>query len=162
MRACGPRAWDSVARQLTNRQPTNQTTSKATNQQTNKPTNRSKINQKSTKNPPKIDQKSTKIGLLEALGGLLEGSWVDLGLKSQNMSKKATKRQRLGPPTWHQNPPKSGKIGSKSDPKGDHFFDWLCGRVLVPFGTQVELGRQNPPKIDPSWSQNPSKKGSRC
>ena len=91
MRACRHRAWDSVARQLTNRQPTNQTTSKATNQQTNKPTNRSKINQKSTKNPLRIHQKSTKIRLLEALGELLEGSWVDLGFKSQNMSKKATK-----------------------------------------------------------------------
>ena len=109
MRAFRHHAWDSGARQLTNRQPTNQKTSKATNQQTNKPTNRSKINQKSTKNPPKIDQKSTKIGLLEALGGLLEGSWVDLGLKSQNMSKNT-----FVVPTW---PPQDGpKIHQKCDP----------------------------------------------
>ena len=151
MRACRHRAWDSGARQLTNRQPTNQTTSEATNQQTNKPTNRSKINQKSTKNPPKIDEKSTKIGLLEALGGLLEGSWVDLGLKSQHMSKKSTKGPHSRHVLDHQNPPKSGKIGSKSDPKGDHFFDRLCGRVLVPFGTN----------FGPTWPPKPSQNRSK-
>ena len=40
------RAWDSGARHLTNRQPTNQKTSKAANQQTNKPT------KQQTKNTP--------------------------------------------------------------------------------------------------------------
>ena len=103
------------------------------------------------KNPPRIYQKSTKIGLLEVLGELLEGSWVDLGLKSQNMFKKATNAPLRGNVLEAQNPPKSGKIGSKSDPKGDHFFDWLCGRVLVPFGTN----------LGPTWpsksSQNRSK-----
>ena len=89
--------------------------------------------------------------LLGVLGGFLEGSWVDLGLKSQKMCKNNIR----GPP-W---PPQDGpKIHQKfiknragSLPKNDNFFEWLCGRVLVPCGTN----------LDPTWPPKPSQNRSK-
>ena len=52
------RAWDSGARQLTNRQPTNQKTSRATSQQTNKPTKQLTKNTPNNKSAsPEVNQK---------------------------------------------------------------------------------------------------------
>ena len=118
------RAWDSGARQLTNRQATNQ---KPAKQRTNRPTSqqsnklkthqttrapdqkltkksikhRTKINQKSNKNEPNINQKATKIGLLgalgascAALGGVLGASW----LQEPTSHQKAGSLDPPGPP----------------------------------------------------------------
>ena len=130
------RRINSGARQLTNRQPTNQKTSKInepTYQEANKP----------IKNQPKINQNQSKIDQSRFLGAL--------GRPGAQEPKNPRRRIRgpfsgpaPGPPSEAHNRPKSGKIGSKSDLKGHHFFDWLCGRVLVPFGTN--LGPTWPPK----------------
>ena len=143
------RAWDSGARQLTNRQPTNQKTIKAMNQQTKKPTkqqtkkhtkqqerltrswlkNRSKIAQKSTKNRTKMDQKSTKNrpkcgswGFLGRLVGLLEGSWAHLGSKSQQVTKKLARWTPLAPPSWTPNRPKNDYNSFRRPSKKQSFF----------------------------------------
>ena len=51
--------------------------------------------------------------VLGGLGGVLGGSWADLGSNMGNPGP-------IWAPSWG---PKSIKIGPKSDPKGDHFFD---------------------------------------
>ena len=122
--------------------------------------NHTKINQKSTKNPSKVGSWR----FLGPLVGLLEGSWVDLGLKSQQNVQKA---DSLGPPGPRKLDPKSTKKVLKFDPEAfQKVVIFLIACVvrfwcyLVP--TWFQLGHQNPPKIDPSCFQNPSKKGSRC
>ena len=47
--------------------------------------------------------------------------------------------------------PKSIKVGPKSDPKGDHFFDWFRCRFLKRFGANLA----------PSWTPKPSQNGAK-
>ena len=163
----GPDSWPTDNQQTS--KPAKQRTNRPTSQQSNKqkhteqqerltkswPKTRSKVVQKSTKNPTKFNQQSIKNHPNWALGGswgLLGGSWRALGWILASRAKicpKRLHRGHSGATSWTPNlAPKSGKIGSKSDPKGDHFFDWLCGRVLVAFGTN--LGPTWPPKLSPN------------
>ena len=179
----GPDSWPTDNQQT--RKPAKQRTNRPTSQQSNKLKahqttrapdqkltkkwiqNHIKINQKSNKNQPKIHQKSTKIGLLGALGascgalgGVLGASW----LQEPTSHQKAGSLDPPGPPKLD---PKSTKNWLKFVPEAfQKAVVFLIGFGvgfwchLVP--TWLQLGRQKPPKIDPSWSQNPSKKGSRC
>ena len=85
-----------------------------------------------------------------ALGGLLGRSGPQEPKNRPKNIRGPLSPPAPGPPSEAQNPLKSGKIGSKSDPKDDNFFDWLCGRVLVPFGTNLD------PTWPPKSSQNRS------
>ena len=129
--------------------------------------NRTKINQKSNKNESKIHQKSTKIGLLGALGascgalgGVLGASW----LQEPTSHQKAGSLDPPGPPKLD---PRSTKNSSKFVPEAFQkvmiFLIVFWVRLWwhwVP--TSLQLGRPNPSKIEPCWSQDPSKIGSRC
>ena len=85
---------------------------------------------------------------------------MDLGLKSENLSQRATKRQRLVPASEAQNPPKSEKSVPRAIQKviifliGLKIDFWID---LVP--TWLYLDPQNPPKIEVAWHSNPSKLG---
>ena len=126
-----------------------------------------KINQKSNKIEAKIIQNPSKIRLLGALGascGALGRVLGHLGSKSQHNHEKTDSLDPPGPPKLE---PRSTKNSLKFVPeafqKAVVFF--ICFGVgfwchLVP--TWHQLGRQKLPKIDPRWSQNPSKKRSRC
>ena len=167
MRACRHRAWDSVARQLTNTAD-QQTTNKPDNQQSNEPTdqqaNKSMKNQpKCTKMHPRSIKNRSRLGSRK----LLDGSWTALGWILASRAKICPKRSQSGNVLDPQVRFKIEQNPDKSFPRATQkVIIFLIGCVvgfwchLVP--TWVQLGRQNPPKIDPSWSQNPSKKGSRC
>ena len=76
---------------------------------------------------------------------------MDLGFKSHNMSKKHIRGPPLASPRWAQDPTKNPlKSVPEAFQKMIIFVDWLRGRVLVPFGTN--LGPTWPPK--PSQNQS--------
>ena len=91
-------------------------------------------------------------GVLGCLGRVLGGSWGGLGTKACRKHPGLTPR---GPgfagllrprwskldPSWDQKPL---RILSGGLLKSDHIFDWLWGRVLLPFG--ANLGPTWPPK----------------
>ena len=107
-----------------------------------------KIHQKSTQEPPKIYKKSIKNNIQDMIPFFTDFPrfWRFLGTQVGSKIHK-----------------KLIKIRSGGVPKSSRFFDWFWGRILMPFSvTWFQLGRQKLPKIDPSWFQNPSEKGSRC
>ena len=120
-----------------------------------------------TKNQPKILQNPSKIRLLGALGascGALGGVLGHLGSKSQHNHQKADSLDPPGPPKLE---PRSTRNSLKLVPEASQrvmifFIDsWVqlwCHWVP----TWLQLGRPNPSKIQPCWSQDPSKIGSRC
>ena len=101
--------------------------------------NHSKIHPKSIKNPPKFGS-----------WGVLWSSWRRLGRILTPRARKSPKKPLVGPPRPLQVAPKIHqkliKIRSGGIPKSDNFFDWLCGRVLVPFGANLV----------PTWPPKPS------
>ena len=120
-----------------------------------------KINEKSKENHPKILQNPSKIRLLGALGascGALGGVLGHLGSKSQHNHQKADSLDPPGPPKLE---PRSTRNSLKLVPEASQrvmiFFIDFWVRLwwhLVP--TWFQLGRQNLPKIHPSWFQNPT------
>ena len=126
-----------------------------------------KINQKSNKIEPKIFQNPSKIRLLGALGascGALGGVLGHLGSKSQHNHQKTDSLDPPGPPKLE---PRSTRNSLKLVPEASQrvmiFFIDFWVRLwwhLVP--TWLQLGRPNPSKIQPCWSQDPPKIGSRC
>ena len=129
-----------------------------------------KINQKSIKNKPKINQKSSKIkvwrapgqvwrplglswaiqsvfgGILDRLGGVLEGSWRPLG-------RSWAEKGRQHGSTW---PPKRSQNQFKIDPKIDQFFSASWNRFLEGFCWILDAN------MEPSWHQNRSKIDANC
>ena len=111
----------------------------------------SKINPKSIKNGPNIDQKSSKIevwrapgqvwrplgpswaiqsvfgGILDRLGGVLEASWRGLGGLLGGLGPRKVANMA---PTW---PPKRSQNQLKIDPKIDQFFSASWNRFLEGF-----------------------------
>ncbi|MEC8569342.1 MAG: hypothetical protein VXY56_13860, partial [Pseudomonadota bacterium] len=152
------------ARQRANR-PRNQETKKPTRQQTNTTTSKKSRDEppNQPKNNQKINQNGSKIGLGGCLG-LLGSSWAHLGAKKATRAENPSKSPLVDPPLESQVGTKNSlEIGPEACQKVIIFLigcgvGFCCH--LVP--TWLQLGRQNPPKIDPSWSPNPSKKGSRC
>ena len=140
------------ARQRANR-PRNQQTNKPTRQQTNTTTSKKSRDEppNQPKNNQKINQKSTKMAPKSVLQAVLGASWGFLGAlgpilaprspKSRKPINITTCRPPPGEPSWDQ---KFIKNWSGGLPKSDHFFDWLWGRVLLPFG--ANLGPTWPPK----------------
>ena len=84
--------------------------------------------------------KSRKIDLGRGLGG----SWGDLRSQEPKNECEGRSQTRIWLPKWR---PKSIKIASKSDPKGDHFFDIFVHRLWERFGANLA------PKTLPKWSQ---------
>ena len=121
---------------------------------------------KQSKNQTKINQNGSKIGLAGCLGrllGLLGDSWAHLGAKTATRAENPSTLPLVDPPLESQ-------VGTKNSIKIDPeayqkviIFLIACGVGfcchLVP--TWLQLGRQNLPKIDPSWFQNLSKNQSR-
>ena len=110
--------------------------------------NRSKINQKSIKNGPQIDQNRSKELSWRGLGP----SWSQDGPKSPNNVE-----------NWFLGPPLGGHFGSqnrsKSAPRAIRKVIVLMIDLKIDFGIDLvpiwsHLGLQSPPKIDPSWLQN--------
>ena len=158
--------WGQTADKQTTNKPENQQSNEPTDQETNKPTNQQgnkptpqqatraemnpqtnqKTTKKSTKNPPKLLQ-NRSWGLswapLGAAWELLGPSWRQEGHKSRKPIEITTGRPPPGEPSWDQ---KFIKNWSGGLPKSDHFFDWLWGRVLLPFG----------PNLVPTWPPKPS------
>ena len=113
--------------------------------------NGSNINQKSIKNGPKIDPKSSKIeiwrapwqvwrplglswaiqsvfgGILDGLGGVLEASWRGLGALLGGLGPRKVANMA---PTWL---PKRNLNQLKIDPKIDQFFSGSWNRFLEGF-----------------------------
>lgn len=142
-----------------------QTTNKPENQQkqrTNRPTSQ-QIDQKSIKNPPKNHAKSIKNQLKFGSWGLLGGSGAQ-ELKSQvgttNVDHKGHVLALQVKPKIHQSPEKS--VPRAIQKVIIFLIECVVGFWCHLVPTWVQLGRQNHLKIDPSWSQNPEKKGSRC
>ena len=114
-----------------------------------------KINQKSIKNRSKNKQKSIKNGPKSDQNRSTELSWRGLGPSwpqdGPKSSKKAAKMKVLTSsrgPLWG---PKSIKIWPKSDPRGDHFFDWFRDRFFERFGANLA----------PYWPPKPSQNGTK-
>ena len=142
------------ARQRANR-PRNQQTNKPTKQQTN--TTTSKKSRDEPPNQPKnnqsINQKSTKMAPKSVLQAVLGASWGFLGALGPILAPRRPQELKThrnhhsstppGEPRWDQ---KFIKNWSGGLPKSDHFFDWLWGRVLLPFG----------PNLAPTWPPKPS------
>ena len=91
-------------------------------------------------------------GILGGPRGLLEGSWGGLG-RMFGLTRGSNSKCANGvAPFWPQeallDPPKMEpkliKIGLKSHPKGDHFFDRSLDRLLERFGANLAANR--PPK----------------
>ena len=100
------------------------------------------IHSKIEQNGRQNGSKSLPRGLLEGSGGVLGPSWLQDGPKKQ----KTSENQFLGPP-----------LGRHVGTQNPRIEFW---NHFVP--TWLQLGRQNPSKIDPSWLQDASKKRSRC
>ena len=87
-------------------------------------------------------------GVLGSLGRVLGGSWGGLGTKACRMHPACTQKDPQLEAKLAQVGPKLGPkiIENRSGglPKSDHIFDWLWGRVLLPFG--ANLGPTWPPK----------------
>ena len=84
------------------------------------------------------------VSKLEVLGlswRKIGGSWADLGSKMGVLGS-------ILAPKWE---PKSMKIGPKSDPKSDHFFDIVLDRLLERFGANLA----------PTWLPKPSQNGAK-
>ena len=170
--------WGQAAdKQTTNKpesqqgnEPTDQETNKPTNQQGNKPTpqqarraemnpqTNQKTTKKSTKNQPKwLQNRSWRLSWapLGASWGVLGPSWRQDGPKSQKSGNLSIRVTPLGGQVGSQNP---SKIVPEAYQKVIIFLI-ACGVGfcchLVP--TWLQLGRQNPPQIQPSWLQDPSK-----
>ena len=74
-------------------------------------------------------------------------------------TKNDPKNQSFGPLLGAMLGTKIDKNRSKSDPKGDHFFDWFWGRVLMAFGPNLAptwrpKSSQNRPKLDQKSIKN--------
>ena len=138
--------------------------------------NGSKINQKSIKNGPKIDQTSPKIevwrapgqvwrplgpswaiqrvfgGILVRLGGVLEASWRGLGGLLGGLGPRKVANMA---PTWL---PKRSQNREKIEVKNDQNFDASWGRFLVDFGRfgkakRSQVGTKIASKIDPNFER---------
>ena len=91
-------------------------------------------------------------GILGGPRGLLEGSWGVSGGFMGFIRQPSCRGSNSVPPFWSQetplDPPKMEpkliKIGFKSHPKGDHFFDRSLDRLLERFGANLAPNR--PPK----------------
>ena len=91
-------------------------------------------------------------GILGGPRGLLEGSWGVSGGFMGFIKQPSCNSSNSVPPFWSQetplDPPKMEpkliKIGLKSHPKGDHFFDHSLDRLLERFGANLAPNR--PPK----------------
>ncbi len=93
------------------------------------------------------------LGVLGALGELLEGSWGHLGPK---MAPRGPKHRKAisgqHPPPWERSwTPKSIKNRSRGNLNGDHFFDHFGDRLLEQFGANLA----------PTWTPKPSKNGAK-
>ena len=113
-----------------------------------KPQTNPKTTKKSTNNLPKwLQNESGKLSgpPLGASWELLGPSWRQEGHKSRKPIEITTGRPPPGEPSWDQ---KFFKNWSGGLPKSDHFFDWLWGRVLLPFGATLV----------PTWPPKPSQK----
>ena len=101
----------------------------------------------------KIASKRPLGGVWGGLGAILAPRWPQ---EAKNLRKSIS-----GVPSWEACwGPKSQKIAPKSDPEGDDFFIVFgidFGSHFVP--TWLQLGSQNPPKMEPSWDQNRCKLG---
>ena len=101
----------------------------------------------------KIAPKRPLGGVWGGLGAILAPRWPQ---EAKNLRKSIS-----GAPSWEACwGLKFQKIAPKSDPEGDDFFivfgiDFWSH--FVP--TWLQLGSQNPPKMEPSWFQNRSKLG---
>ena len=102
--------------------------------------------------------------ILEAYWGSLGGVLEHLGSQSQHNHQKTDSLDPPGPPKLE---PRSTKNSLKLVPEASQrvmiFFIVFWVRLWwhwVP--TWLQLGRPNPSKIDPCWSQDPPKIGSRC
>ena len=127
------------------------------------PQTNQKTTKKSTKNQPKwLQNQSCRLSWapLEASWELLGPSWRQEAPRAENPSTLPL-----------VDPPLESQVGTKNSLKIDPeayqkviIFLIACGVGfcchLVP--TWLQLGRQNPPQIQPSWLQDPSKNGSRC
>ena len=127
------------------------------------PQTNQKTTKKSTKNQPKwLQNQSCRLSWapLGASWELLGPSWRQEAPRAENPSTLPL-----------VDPPLESQVGTKNSLKIDPeayqkviIFLIACGVGfcchLVP--TWLQLGRQNPPKIEPSWLQDPSKIGSRC
>ena len=116
------------------------------------------------KNPSKWKPKSSKIGPRRPLGGvwgslgaILAPRWPQGGPKRPQDLEKSI----LGPPLGRQ---VGGQNRSKIHPEAIEkvivfliTFGIDFWSDLVP--TWLQLGSQNPPKMEPSWDQNPCKLG---
>ena len=119
-----------------------------------------------SKTLPKIHQTRANMGpksvqnrSLRGSGGVLGGSWGSWGLswpqdgpKSQHKSKKQTLVSPIGGQVGSQN---RAKIGPKSIQDVIIFLigSWTDFKsIWLP--TWLQLGSQNPPKMEPSWFQN--------
>ena len=111
--------------------------------------------------PPRWCPKSFKIQVLGGPGaffwvswGLLESSWGGLGAilapRGTKTPKRRAKGDRVRPPRTPKLGPKSIKICPKSDPKGNHFFDYFLDRLEAIW---CQLGSNLAPKTLPKWSQ---------
>ena len=120
----------------------------------------SKLGHKSIQKSKKMEAKMVQNRSQEAswrgrggLGAILAPRWPQ---EAKNLRKSIS-----GAPSWEACwGLKSQKIAPKSDPEGDDFFivfgiDFWSH--FVP--TWLQLGSQNPPKMEPSWFQNRCKLG---
>ena len=140
------------------RHPTNQQSSKPPPQQTTRaemnPQTNQKTTKKSTKNQPKwLQNQSCRLSWapLEASWELLGPSWRQEAPRAENPSTLPLVDFPPGEPSWD---PKFIKNWSGGLPKSDHFFHWLWGRVLLPFGANLAPTwppepDQNRPKLAP-------------
>ena len=125
--------------------------------------NNQKTTEKSNKYQPKwLQNQSCRLSWapLGASWELLGPSWRQEAPRAENPSTLPL-----------VDPPLESQVGTKNSLKIDPeayqkviIFLIACGVGfcchLVP--TWLQLGRQNPPQIQPSWLQDPSKNGSRC
>ena len=122
-----------------------------------------KLSQQNVRKPSQIHAKIMQnswfgrlLGALgEGLGRSWGGSWGSWGPNWRQDSSKSRKTKTLDPlgtPSWR---PKSTKNRSEGDSKCVFFWMgcWMGFKtILVP--TWLQLGSQNPPKMEPSWVQN--------
>ena len=119
-----------------------------------------KLGHKSIQKSNKMEAKMVQNRSQEASWRGLGGSWGHLGSKMAPRSKKPPKINFWAPLLGGMLGPKISKIVPKSDPEGDDFFIVLgidFWSHFVP--TWLQLGSQNPPKMEPSWFQNRCKFG---
>ena len=105
---------------------------------------RSKFDQKSTPNRPKINPNLWKFDL----GGSWGVFWVPKWPREPTWPRKFESLNPLGPPSWE---PKSSKNRSKIDPKLSKFSDHFVDRFWSPLGADL-IGFWAP-KWSPNWSR---------